>query len=105
MYGIESIIPITQYEHWDKENLLKLLKEEKTQRNPLDAIIRNLLIRAKVNTERHYEIYAIDCNADLDEKFWWSQWEESPQFTADLIRQRGHKLYSDQFKEHLVKIK
>jgi hypothetical protein len=95
MYGIESIIPISQFEHWDKENLILLLKEQQTKKNPLDIIVRNLILRAQFNTQRHYEIYAIDCESSLDENFWRQQWEQNPQFTADLIRERGHKLYSD----------
>lgn len=103
--GIESIIPITQYEDWDKQNLIRLLKEEKSIANPLDVIVRNLLIRARMNSHRHYEIYAIDCNKDLDEEFWRQQWEENPQFTADLIRERGHKLYSNRMNQLHFKIK
>ncbi len=95
MHGIESIIPITQYENWDKENLIRMLKEEQTQRNPLDAIVRNLILRAQFNSQRHYEIYAVDCESNLDENFWRQQWEQNPQFTADLIRERGHKIYSN----------
>ena len=95
MHGIESIIPITQYENWDKENLIRMLKEEQTQRNPLDNIVRNLILRAQFNSQRHYEIYAIDCESELDENFWHQQWEQNPQFTADLIRERGHKIYSN----------
>jgi len=94
MYGIESIIPISQFEHWDKENLILLLKEQQPKKNPLDAIVRNLVLRAQFNSQRHYEIYAIDCESNLDENFWRQQWEQNPQFTADLIRERGHKLYS-----------
>lgn len=93
--GIEAIIPISQYEHHDKQNLIRILKDQSTQKNPLDNIIRSLILRAKFNTHRHYEIYAIDCDSSLDEKFWRKQWTEEPQFTADLIRERGHKLYSD----------
>lgn len=95
MYGIESIVPITQYEHQDKINLMRILKEEKTERNPLDDIVRMLILRARFNPQRHYEIYAVDCDSSLDEEFWRTQWAENPQFTADLIRERGHKLYSD----------
>lgn len=105
MHGIESIIPITQYEHWDKENLLKLLKEEKTERNPLNSIVRNLLLRARFNSERHYEIYAIDCAPELDETFWRAQWKQHPQYTANLIRQRGHKLYSQRLNQEDILIK
>ena len=94
-YGIESIVPITQYENWDKENLFRVLKDEKVLRNPINAILRNLIIRAQVNSQRHYEIYAIDCDQSLDEQFWREQWQEEPQATADLVRQRGHKIYSN----------
>lgn len=95
IYGIEAIIPISQYEHHDKENLMRMLKDERTVRNPVDGILRNLILRATYNTQRHYEIYAVDCAPGLDETFWRKQWEENPQFTADLIRERGHKIYSD----------
>lgn len=93
--GVEAIVPISQYEHWDKQNLIRMLSEKPTVRNPLDDIVRNLILRAKFNTQRHYEIYAVDCDPGLDEAFWKEQWAENPQFTADLIRERGHKIYSD----------
>lgn len=94
-HGIESIVPITQYEHWDKQNLMNMLSDKPTQRNPVNNIVRNLIVRARVNSQRHYEIYAIDCSPELDEEFWKQQWQEHPQFTAELIRERGHKLHSD----------
>lgn len=93
--GIESIVPITQYEHWDKQNLIRMLSEKSKEKNPLDNIVRNLILRAKFNQQRHYEIYAVDCHPDLDETFWKEQWQLYPQETADLIRDRGHKIYSD----------
>lgn len=94
-HGIESIIPITEYEHWDKQNLMHMLKDGKSKRNPLNHIVQSLILRAKVNSQRHYEIYAVDCSPELDEEFWIKQWKEHPQFTAELIRERGHKLHSD----------
>lgn len=102
--GIESIVPITQYEHHDKQNLIRMLSEKKTEPNPLNKILGMLLMRARVNTHRHYEIYAIDCNASMDEKFWREQWEKYPQETAELIRERGHKLYSDRLKPDGIRI-
>jgi hypothetical protein len=104
-HGIEGIIPITQYEHWDKQNLIRILKEERTQKNPLDHIVRNLILRAQFNSQRHYEIYAIDCDSTLDEQFWRRQWEEYPQETADLIRQRGHKLFSNRNTTENIRVK
>lgn len=102
--GIESIVPITQYEHHDKQNLIRMLSEKKTEPNPLDNILRMMLMRARFNTQRHYEIYAIDCDSSMDEQFWRDQWEEFPQQTAELIRDRGHKIYSDRLRPGEIKI-
>lgn len=93
-YGIESIIPITQYEFLDKNNLLSMLADKPVEKNPLPAIIRNLILRAQVNSHRFYEVYAIDCDEEFTEEFWKEQWNEHPQATAELIRERGYKLFS-----------
>ena len=95
MYGIESIIPISQYEQVDKENLIRILKDEKPVRNPINSIIQSLILRARFNSQRHYEIYAIDCDPSLDLAFWQAQWNEHPQETAEIIREKGHRLFSD----------
>lgn len=95
MYGIESIIDVSEYEHIDRDNTLRILKGEEKIRNPIHSILQGLLIRARFNTQRHYEIYAVDCDDSLDTDFWTKQWKSEPQFTADLIRERGRKLYSD----------
>jgi hypothetical protein len=93
--GIEAIIPITQYENIEKQNLMNILSEKPVVRSPLNGIIQRLVLRARFNPQRHYEIYAVDCTEEMDEKFWRKQWEEYPQETADLIRDRGHKILSD----------
>jgi hypothetical protein len=93
--GIEAIVPITQYEHHEKQNLINILSEKPVTRNPLNSIMQMLLMRARFNPERHYEIYAVDCTKEMDEAVWREQWEQYPQATAELIRERGHKLYSD----------
>jgi hypothetical protein len=95
IYGIESIVPISQYEEWDKKNTWNVLTDKPVERNPMTSIVQSLILRARYNGHRHYEIYAIDCNESLDEDFWREQWQENPQATADLIRERGIKLYSD----------
>ena len=102
--GIEAIIPISQYEHYDQENLLRMIASKDTVRNPLTGIVQSLVLRARYNPQRHYEIYAVDCTEEMDEIFWREQWEEYPQATAELIRERGHKLYSDRAETHKVKI-
>lgn len=93
--GIEAIIPISQYEHIDRENTMRILKGDQIRISPLNGILNRLMFRAMANTQRHYEIYAVDCDTSMDEVYWRRQWEEFPQATADLIRERGHKIYSD----------
>lgn len=99
-FGIEAIIPITAYENIDKDNLMNILAERPKKANPLDSIIFNLIIRARSNAQRHYEIYAIDCDSSLNEDFWRTKWKTDPQFCANLIREKGHKLYSDRLKSN-----
>lgn len=100
MYGIESIIPITEYEQFEHTNLLLMLAGEPTKRNPINSIVQLLIMRAKTNSQRRYEIYAVDCAKELDVEFWKQQWQDEPQTTAELIRQRGMKIYSDRSTEN-----
>lgn len=93
--GIDSIVPITQYEEWDKKNTWNVLTDQPVERNPINSIIQFLLLRARYNSQRHYEIYSIDCAFEINEAEWREIWEADPQGTADLIRERGQKIYSD----------
>ena len=102
--GIESIIPITQYEKWDQMQLIQMLKDGTKEHNPIHRIVNMLTMRAKFNTQRHYEIYAVDCEEGITEDLWREQWETCPQETADLIRDRGHEIYSDRANPAKIKI-
>lgn len=93
--GIETIVPITQYEEQEKLNTWAILKGEPVGSNPLNDIVKYMIMRAQFNPDRRYEIYAIDCAEDwMDEEFWAEEWEKHPQTTADLIRDRGEKIFS-----------
>lgn len=105
MLGIESIICLDDYHEIDKQNTMRILKGQDPVRNPLNSVIQSLLLRARFNSQRQYEIYAIDCDTDLDRDFWGKQWDDDPQFTADLIRERGHKIYSDRLRDDQIKIR
>lgn len=93
--GIESIVPISEYEQVEVDNTMRLLKDERPVRNPLWSVIQTMVLRAKFNQQRHYEIYTIDCAVGISKEDWKNIWENDPQGTADLIRERGQKLYSD----------
>ncbi len=102
--GLESIIPITQYEHWDAENTFRILNDEEPVRNPMTGVLQGMLLRARVNSQRHYELYAIDCDSDISKEDLERMFEDNPQAAADLIRGRGHKLYGDRANTNRVKI-
>ena len=102
--GLESITPITQYEQWDRDNTFRILNDQEPVRNPINGVLQHMLIRARVNNQRRYELYAIDCDSSINKKDLEQMFEEDPQAAANLIRSRGHKLYSDRTYTNRVKI-
>lgn len=102
--GIEAIIPITEYEDWDTINAFNRLQDKPTKSNPLDNLISLLCLRARFNPQRFYEIYAVDCDQSLTKEFWEKEWEDAPQDCANLIRNRGIKIYSDRMPKEQVRI-
>ena len=52
-------------------------------------------LRARYNTQRHYEIYAIGVDGSITQEDIVDMFKTDPQYAADLIRSRGEKIYSD----------
>jgi hypothetical protein len=52
-------------------------------------------MRAQANTQRHYEIYAIGVDGNITQEDIAEMFKTDPQYAADLIRERGEKIYSD----------
>lgn len=90
--GVEAIVPITQYEDV-VERGLAAIAGKKMPRNPLDQIITSVIMRARANGQRHYEVYTIDCTEDFTEEVWADLWANQPQYCADIVREKGVKLY------------
>jgi hypothetical protein len=104
MTGLEAIVDVTQDlaagELREQEILFDILKEpdEIHGNEPwrrINSIIQSMTIRARANTQRHYEIYSIQTVKNIDRATLMGLFEEDPQAAADLIRDRGTKLYSD----------
>ena len=102
--GLESVVPITEYEQWDRDNTFRVLNNQETVRNPLNQMIQNMILRAQVNAQRHYELYAIDCDHSIQKLDIEQRFEDDPQAAADLFRSRGHKMYSNRASKNRVKI-
>ena len=96
--GLEYSCNLTEY---DKDLMWAALKGEQPKvRIPgLDILI----LRARANPQRNYEIYTVQVEADVSLKDIRAMFKDSPQDIVDLVRARGHRLYSDrQYKEDRV---
>lgn len=103
-YGIESIVPITEYEDRSKLDMWKILKEEPIGKNPLDDIVGQMTMRARFNTERSYEIYAMDCEKGITREDLFEMWDTNPQYAADLTREKGVCLFSNRNKTQKIRV-
>jgi hypothetical protein len=54
-----------------------------------------LILRARANPQRNYEIYTVQVEPDVNLKDIQDMFRDTPQAIVDLVRARGHKLYSD----------
>lgn len=96
--GLEYSCNLTDYE---KDLMWSALKGEKpTVRIPgIDLLI----LRARANPQRNYEIYTVQVEPDVSLKDIQAMFKDSPQEIVDLVRARGHRLYSDRlYKEDRV---
>lgn len=62
-------------------------------------------LRARYNSQRHYEIYLITAVPGIDADDIRNMFEADPQSAADTIRRIGEKFYSDRVQEDLVVIR
>ena len=97
MHGLESLINVSkiekEHEQWEKENIFRVLKEDNTTLKPAHVPLDMMILRAKFNSQRHYEIYTFD--SELSEQDIRKTFEDNPQVIADAIRNVGYKFYSD----------
>jgi hypothetical protein len=62
-----------------------------------------LILRARANPQRNYEIYTVQVDPDVSLKDIQDMFKDTPQDIVDLVRARGHKLYSDRlYKEDRI---
>lgn len=91
MFGVEAIVNVSDIE---KNTMWAALKGEDTSRDPnVSQIVSLIMLRARLNGQRNYEVYAIDTEDNISEKDLRTMFEEEPQGSADLIRERGRVLF------------
>lgn len=97
--GLEACVNVSALE---KEQVWDTLQGKKKS-NVLGGITAQLLLRARYNPQRHYEIYSIWVNG-ITEQDLRDMFEETPQEAADLVRERGNKIHSDRANTQQIKI-
>lgn len=88
-YGLEYIEDITSFERRVLWNTI-----EGTETN-LPFSLNALVLRARYNPQRHYEIYTITTIEDISKEDLVEAFTDNPQGTAEMIRAQGRKIYSD----------
>lgn len=98
--GIEACLNVTDYE---KEVVWANLSGQDPPAR-LSSVVRHLMLRARANPQRHYEIYTMNVEEGISENDVFEMFENDPQGSADLIRDRGNKIFSDRLDVARAKI-
>jgi RNA recognition motif-containing protein len=95
MYGLESCIDLTEYEHEEDNRLIEAMQTGQDPGSKFGSLLQKVMLRARFNSHRHYEIYVIKVSEDINEQDIREMFEQNPNNSAELIRKRGQKLFSD----------
>jgi hypothetical protein len=107
MYGLESCIDLDLIEAQRVCDILKsesLTDEGGSRGTSVNHIVSSIMLRARFNPQRHYEIYTVQVDDSIEINEIKAMFEFDPQGSSDLIRQRGNKLYSDRMPNDRQKI-
>jgi hypothetical protein len=101
MLGLECLVEvdshIKEFEEWDKKRVVAILKEDPMPPKPKGIPLQMMLLRARVNSQRCYEIY--EFNSTLKYKDLKEAFNDNPQPIVEWIRENGKKVYSDYVKQ------
>lgn len=89
MYGLECLFNVTD---WHKKKTWAVLKDESFDQGPS---IQMMMLRARVNSQRCYEIYSFNADDGVTEESIRNAFNENPQPIVEFIRKNGEKIYSD----------
>ena len=97
-HGLEAVEAVPD----PAETTFALLKGVEPPRPPN---IMHWQLRARYNSQRHYEIYIITAAPGIDKDDIREMFDANPQTAADTIRRIGYKYHSDRAQEDRVVIR
>lgn len=95
-YGLELCVDITK--HLQDKTWATLTNTHAKEIPNLN----HLILRARYNTQRHYEIYTVTAQSGITAEEIIEMFEASPQHAADTIRRLGKAIYSDRASSKVV---
>ena len=98
--GLECCIDVTEDQ---QRRMWQKLKGEPVSETAIPNY-NHLLLRARFNSQRHYEIYSVEATDGITAEDIREMFEASPQSAADTIRRLGHCLHSDRAERQQVVI-
>lgn len=101
--GAEAVIDCTAKQH---QMLLQAVQQGTYDYDQwLSHTVTTLRLRARFNSQRRYEIYAVWVAADITEQLLWQLLDQDPQPVVDLIRAQGTCLWSDRAEQSQPRIR
>jgi hypothetical protein len=98
--GLECCIDVTEDQ---QRRMWQKLKGEPVSESAIPNY-QHLLLRARFNSQRHYEIYSVEATDGITAEDICEMFKADPQSAADTIRRLGHCLHSDRAEKHRVLI-
>ena len=98
--GLECLFNFTEYD--------KLKTWYQLSDKPLPSTVARppplqvLLLRARYNAQRHYEIYTFTADTNITYEDLKLLFDEYPQYIVDMIRERGNAIHSDRASQDVV---
>lgn len=88
--GFETLKDCTA---WERETFLNTIAGKALKPAPVN--LQAMMMRARFNPQRAYEIWTFNTTEELDEEALWVYADTNPQALVDMIRDRGKQLYAN----------
>ena len=78
---------------WERQTFLNTIAGKELTPAPVN--LQAMMMRARFNPQRAYEIWTFNTEASIDEETLWEIANETPQSLVDMICRNGKKLYAN----------
>ena len=100
MHGLESVFNLSEWktkrEVWEKSKIWSELKGTSHAIPPPEIPFKNLILRARHNSHRYYEIYTFASTDDINDRQDILDWfDADAQSAVNWIRKNGRKVFGE----------